>query len=98
DYLVAEPAMPIYSYYDSFGNLCSRILAPAGVMRLTSNADVRDNGTSDEVAPAAKQLAVQDLPGDTLQFLLPSRYCEADLLGTLAWERFGNTTPGWGRV
>lgn len=98
DYVVTDPVTPVGSYYDSFGNLCSRILAPAGVMRITSTAVVRDTGACDEVAPAARQLAVEALPAETLQFLLPSRYCEADLLGSVAWETFGNAPTGWGRV
>ncbi len=98
DQVTVDPATPICSYYDSFGNLCSRIVVPPGVTRVASNAVVRDHGTRDEVVPAARQTDVQDLPGDTLQFLLPSRYCETDLLGTVAWQKFGGTPPGWTRV
>ena len=39
-----------------------------------------------------------DLPDDTLQFLLGSRYIETDLLSQTAWDLFGDVTPGWTRV
>ena len=41
---------------------------------------------------------MQDLPADTLVFLLGSRYCETDLLSQVAWNLFGNSAPGWARV
>ena len=48
--------------------------------------------------PAAIQHAVEDLPPDTLVYLLGSRYCETDRLSDIAWQLFGNTPPGWARV
>ena len=50
------------------------------------------------VVPGAYQHLVQDLPGDTLVFLLGSRYCETDLLTEVAWNLFEKTPAGWGRV
>jgi transglutaminase-like putative cysteine protease len=50
------------------------------------------------VVTAAQQHAVQDLPEETLVFLLASRYCETDLLLPAAWELFGQSPPGWARV
>jgi len=41
---------------------------------------------------------VRDLPPDTLQYLMPSRYCETDLLMPDAWRLFGHIAPGWSRV
>ena len=52
----------------------------------------------DRVVPDAPQHAVEDLPEETLLFLLGSRYCETDRLSRTAWNLFGNTPPGWGRV
>jgi transglutaminase-like putative cysteine protease len=42
--------------------------------------------------------AVEDLPAETLVFLLGSRYCETDRLTEKAWALFGQTPPGWPRV
>jgi transglutaminase-like putative cysteine protease len=98
DHLVAEPAVPMTAYRDSFGNWCTRIVAPAGQLRLTTDAVVRDSGLPDIVAPDARQTPVAELPDDALIFLLGSRYCETDRLSNLAWQMFGAITPGWPRV
>jgi hypothetical protein len=45
-------------------------------MRLWADGVVNDTGRPDEAAPWAVQHAVEDLPGETLIFLLGSRYCE----------------------
>ncbi len=98
DYLVTEPSVPVTGYRDSFGNWISRIVAPAGRIRLSGHAVVNDTGLADPVCPEAIQHAVQDLPEETLQFLLGSRYCETDRLTEIAWKLFGTTPAGWGRV
>ncbi|MGH8625933.1 MAG: transglutaminase-like domain-containing protein, partial [Gammaproteobacteria bacterium] len=98
DYLIADPPVPITAYRDGFGNWCSRIVAPKGQLRLSANAVVKDTGKPDEVAPSAQQHPVQDLPEETLVFLLGSRYCETDRLSEAAWELFGKSSTGWGRV
>jgi len=98
DHLVTDPALPIAVYRDSFGNWCSRIVAPAGLTRITSDAIVRDTGLADLVAVDARQTPIQDLPGETLLFLLGSRYCETELLMPVAWSLFGGTPMGWPRV
>jgi len=98
DYLVTDPPCPIRAYRDSFGNWCSLIVAPAGLIRITSNALVQDSGMPDVVAPWATQRPVEFLPEEALQFLLASRYCETDRLTTIAWELFANAPTGWGRV
>ena len=98
DHLVTSPAVPVVAYRDSYGNWCSRLVAPAGQIRLSADGVVRDSGKLDEVAPNARQHAVEELPAETLQFLLGSRYCETDLLSDVAWDRFGGTPEGWARV
>lgn len=98
DELVAEPQTPITGYYDSFGNRCHRIHAPAGRLRLTTDGIISDSGKPDEVGWAAGQDTVEDLPEDSLLFLLGSRYCETDLLSETAWQLFSGTVPGHQRV
>ena len=98
DQVVAEPPIPIAEYRDSYGNRCSRIVAPEGILRLSTDAVIHDSGLPDAVNPEAGQTAVEQLPDETLLFLLGSRYCETDpLLGT-AWQLFSNQVTGWSRV
>jgi len=98
DHLMASPRVPIASYRDSFGNWCSRIVAPQGQLRLSADALIHDSGEPDIVAQWAEQRPVQTLPEETLIFLLGSRYCETDLLSELAWKQFAQSPTGWGRV
>ena len=98
DYLTTSPSVPISPYRDVFGNWCSRIVAPADRMRLSANGVVRDSGLPDVVAPSASQHPVEDLPAETLIFLLGSRYCETDRLSDVAWSLFEKSPPGWARV
>ena len=42
DYLTTTPSIPITQYRDLFGNWCSRIMAPAGRLRLSGDGVVRD--------------------------------------------------------
>jgi transglutaminase-like putative cysteine protease len=98
DHPVITPSIPITAYRDGFGNWCSRIVAPQGRIRISADAVVNDSGEPDVIAPSAQQHQVQDLPEETLVFLLGSRYCETDRLSETAWSLFGNTPLGWGRV
>jgi transglutaminase-like putative cysteine protease len=98
DHLVIDPPVPIKAYRDSFGNWCSRIVAPKGGVHLRSDSTVNDPGTPDLVDRSAQQHEVHDLPEDTLLYLLGSRYCETDRLSETAWALFGNSPTGWGRV
>jgi transglutaminase-like putative cysteine protease len=98
DHLITSPAVPVTAYRDSFGNWISRIVAPPGKIRLSAQAVVRDSGRPDRVEPSARQHAVEELPEETLLFLLGSRYCETDRLSDFAWRTFEKTPPGWARV
>jgi transglutaminase-like putative cysteine protease len=98
DRLITEPSVPITGYRDAFGNQCTRVLAPAGRLRLAADGVIRDSGQPDKVVPTAWQDPVQDLPEETLVFLLGSRYCEVELLSQTAWQLFAGTPLGYPRV
>ena len=98
DRLNAEPATRVTRYRDGFGNWCHRVLAPGGQVRLTADGVIRDSGQPDEILRSAWQDSVEDLPDETLVFLLGSRYCETDLLSQAAWQLFGGISPGYSRV
>jgi transglutaminase-like putative cysteine protease len=98
DYLTTSPTVPIFPYRDIFGNWCSRIVAPAGRIRLSADGLVRDSGLPEAVAVSAVQHAVEDLPPETLIYLLGSRYCETDRLSNVAWSLFEMSPPGGARV
>src|SRR5205809_140330 len=96
--LIVDPSMPVTQYIDMYGNLCGRILAPAGHVHFALDTLIKDTGKPDPQEPDAIQHPVQDLPDSTLAFLLASRYCEVDKLNDIAWKLFGSTPEGWPRV
>ena len=98
DHIVITPNVPIAAYRDTFGNWCSRIVAPAGRVRIACDAVVKDRGLPDVVMAGAQQHPVFALPEDALMFLLGSRYCETDRLSDTAWQLFAQSPTGWGRV
>src|SRR6202047_3322529 len=86
--IVAEPNVPIGFYRDSFGNICGRLVAPAGGVTLRGHALVRDSGLPDVVVPDARQVPIDQLPDAVLMYLMASRYCETDKLTDIAWSLF----------
>jgi transglutaminase-like putative cysteine protease len=98
DDLVVDPPVPMAAYRDSFGNWCTRLVAPKGRTRISADAIVNDTGAPDVVVRGAQQVRVEDLPEETLLFLLGSRYCETDRLSETAWNLFGQAPTGWDRV
>ncbi len=96
-----SPWLEVDEYLDAFGNLCGRVNAPAGTssVRFRSESVIQDSGLPDPIDFYAWQHDPTALPPATLQFLLPSRYCEVDSeLLQFAWNRFGQTPLGWPRV
>ena len=85
-------------YLDCFGNRCLRFAAPAGAIRLSGSSVLELTGAADEIRTEALQASVEQLPSETLQFLLASRYCQVDQMVSIANDLFGATTPGWARA
>jgi transglutaminase-like putative cysteine protease len=98
DIMRTYPSIPLFFYPDTFGNTCTRLEAPTGLLKVTADGIIEDAGMPEPAHWTAGEAAVRDLPPDTLQYLLPSRYCETDLLMNEAWRLFGQMAPGWSRV
>jgi len=98
DLLAVNPPVPISQYRDGFGNLCSRIVAPQGLIAFLTSAVLEVSSEPERRPPLTEQHPVEALPDDTLVFLLGSRYCETDLLSEFAWQTFGKMPLGRGRV
>jgi transglutaminase-like putative cysteine protease len=98
DHMLTNPSVPIRAYRDLFGNWCTRLVAPAGKFKVFADAVINDTGIPDPVLPWAPQHPVEELPEETLVFLLGSRYCETDKLSETAWKLFEHAPVGWGRV
>ena len=55
DRMTTDPSVPLSIYHDGFGNLCSRIVAPPGQIRITNTGVVNDSGQPDPVVTGAMQ-------------------------------------------
>jgi transglutaminase-like putative cysteine protease len=93
-----DPPIPSQTYTDHFGNLCTRIVMPPGTLAVSSRNVVYDSGLPDPQDSNAGQIPIENLPDDSLEFLLDSRYCDTDRLSDTAWSLFGRMPPGWARV
>ncbi|MCX6368970.1 MAG: transglutaminase family protein [Armatimonadetes bacterium] len=80
-----SPMVTVLEYLDNFGNICQRMQAPAGRFSIATQVTVETAATL-EVAPGTPLDLVSALPDKTLQYLLPSRYCQSDLVGERARE------------
>lgn len=89
---------PLIASIDEFGNVRTRTVAPAGVLKFATDFLIQDTGLPDEVAPWAAEVPIAQLPDEAVSFLLGSRYCETDRLSPIAWSLFGHTPRGWARV
>src|SRR5689334_1414589 len=65
-----EPPVAATNYTDGFGNICTRLTAPAGDLRIFNNFRIGDTGLADPVAPSANQTPIDQLPEEVLVFLL----------------------------
>jgi transglutaminase-like putative cysteine protease len=92
-----EPHVPAVEYTDNFGNLCQRVLIPKGSFEVRCSCRAHTADVVD-VEPGARFVAVQELPESALQFLLPSRYCQSDLLNELASSIVGQAPAGYQQV
>ena len=70
---------------DAFGNVCTRLVAPPGLLEIRNDFIIRDSGQPDAVVPNAQQWNVSALPDEAVMYLLGSRYCDTDRLS----ERLG---------
>ncbi len=93
-----HPQIPFRTYTDSFGNVCTRLVAPAGRLSLWNRFAIIDSGLPERMPEGAIQHPVDELPDDVLVYLLGSRYCDTQKLLDVAWSLFGEIEPGWPRV
>ena len=92
-----DPFVPATEYVDCFGNLCQRLVAPPGALRVRTQVTV-EVAAQILVKAGAPLSKIEELPEYSLQFLLPSRYCPSDTLESLAREVAGDATPGYDQV
>nr|WP_308986286.1 transglutaminase family protein [Coraliomargarita sp. SDUM461004] len=91
---VLSPGIPAVEFTDPFGNLCQRLMAPPGKFSIRTSVNVECAEASDS-APGAHFVEIQQLPEETLPFLLPSRFCESDRFSHMAASIVTDHNPGY---
>lgn len=92
-----QPSTPVFEFTDDYGNLCQRLIAPAGTFEVYTSAEVMTADSIDQ-APGAPFVEIQNLPDAVLSYLLPSRYCESDRFHQMASEITAGQMPGYDQV
>ncbi|MDB4986645.1 MAG: transglutaminase domain protein [Myxococcaceae bacterium] len=97
DALRVAPGLPTSTFTDVLGNRCDRLLAPPGELIICSEivAEVTQHVATEANAPRTR---LSKLPAEALHFTLPSRYCPADKLRSLALEVTQGCAPGYAEV
>ncbi|MFA9388866.1 MAG: transglutaminase domain-containing protein [Prolixibacteraceae bacterium] len=92
-----SPMVPVVEHTDAYGNLCQRLVAPAGRFSIQTTADVNTSNLVD-INPGEPFIEIQNLPNNVLNYLLPSRYCESDRFNDLARLITAQQVPGYDQV
>lgn len=95
--LSIRPSMPVRTFSDErSGNRFVRLDAPKGLLSVNYHARVEVNTRPHLVH--LNDCPVSAIPDGVLRFLMPSRYCESDVLRRAALQLFGDFPHGLSRV
>lgn len=95
--LTLTPPMPVHVYVDPTElHRCTRLQVASGIFELHYQARVRRAVEAED--SNAVEVPIWQLPDPVLQYLLPTRYCESDLMSHAAQKLFGGLPPGHARV
>ena len=95
--LTVTPNVPLHVYADPTEHYrFVRIQMQAGAFELRYQATVRR--TIEPVDLFAAEVPIAQLPDHVLHHLMPTRYCESDLLSHAAQKQFAGLPPGYARV
>ncbi|NPC55230.1 transglutaminase-like domain-containing protein [Caenimonas soli] len=95
--LAVSSGVALHAYTDGVsGNRFFRFDAPPGPLLVNYKADVEVY--SEHVDEHLPETPVSQVPDEIFHYLMPTRYCESDVLCSAAQQLFGKETPGIGRV
>ena len=95
--LSITPSVKVRTFRDDRnGNRFVRLDAPKGVLSINYHAKI-------DISPIVVPLHLDEtplstVPDDVLHYLMPSRYCESDVLSRAAQQLFGHLPKGLSRV
>ena len=96
--IVVEPDTVVEDFVDWFGNRAARIVAPAGLVRISYDNVIFDGGGHDVPIQGLRLTPLHEMPPECWRYLFASRYCEVDRMVHVAWDLFARTPESWERV
>lgn len=96
EHFSTQPAIILDQYTDTVGNRCTRLNAQPGSLSVRYTATVAME--TEPIPQDSGKTSVACLPPTVMPFLLSSRYCESDLLFSLAARRFGALNSSYEQV
>lgn len=95
--LTLMPPMPVHIYNDPAElHRCTRLEVTSGTFQLHYQARVVRTIEAEDLN--AGEVPIWQLPDAVMQYLMPTRYCESDLMSHAAQKLFGGLPPGYARV
>ena len=95
--LSITPSVKVRTFFDERnGNRFVRLDAPKGILSVNYNAHVELIANPPPLH--LNESPVTAVPDDVLRYLMPSRYCESDILSRAAQQMFGDLPHGLSRV
>lgn len=93
---ISSGVVPRTSVDPRSGNRFIRFDAAPGPLLVNYKADVQVH--CEPVDATLPEVRVGDVPDEIFRYLLPTRYCESDVMASVAQKMFGQVEPGYGRV
>lgn len=95
--LVITPTVEMHAFCDeSSGNRFFRFDAAPGPLQIRYTANVQRSFV--DVPPDLAEVPVNAVPNELVHYLMPTRYCESDMMSRAAQQLFGDLPQGIGRV
>ncbi len=95
--LTVTPSVKVRHFCDErLGNRFVRLDAPKGLLSVNYHARVQLQHPATPLY--LEEAPVTSVPDEVLRYLMPSRYCESDVMSRAAQQLFGHLSPGLSRV
>ncbi|MBC7602178.1 MAG: transglutaminase family protein, partial [Ramlibacter sp.] len=95
--LAVSSGVDLHAFTDNAsGNRFFRFDAQPGHLMVNYKADVEVY--TEHVDEHLPESPVGQVPDEIFHYIMPTRYCESDLMCPVAYQLFGNIEPGIGRV
>lgn len=96
--LTVSPSLDARRFTDAAtGTRFLRIDAPEGVLKVRYRAEV-ERLVPQSPGDTLPEVPVSEVPDEVLPYIMPTRYCQSDVLGRAAMQIFGDMPPGHARV